>query len=272
MVSVQLLRNWVGIKRIGLATSEVAELMNRFGSFLQGRYGHCESTIRRRQFGSFEYNVPSVKRLSFLAPSTLFTGKVEIGEGSSVWNNVSMRADRGRINIGNNVHIQDNVVVVTGIMSVRDVNIANNVVIEPGVTIEPCKIEEGAYICAGATLMEGCRVARGAVIGPKAVLRQFQNCEPDHYYLGRPAKESRPLTPEEKELYRSKREAVIQLAKDYAVTYAELEKKLANPKALLMEALVKHAEHGSTDPSYRPHYFTNKRFQISPDGSLTLHY
>ena len=51
---------------------------------------------------------PKIDSSCFIAPSAEIIGDVELGSGSSVWFNATIRADLNKVRIGKNVSIQDN--------------------------------------------------------------------------------------------------------------------------------------------------------------------
>jgi carbonic anhydrase/acetyltransferase-like protein (isoleucine patch superfamily) len=258
-------------RHVGIAVEECGQLFNRFGSFLQGRFGQCDTMQRKRVLGNYQTSVPALATPQlFTAPSASLVGQVTVGSNCSIWYNTILRGDRGSVVIGNNVHVMDGSVLRCGILSVRDVRIGNNVIVEPNVTIEPCRIDDGAYICSGAVLMEGCHIKSGTVIGPRTVVTQFQVCEAGQYYSGHPAKQFRPLRQDEIQKFRTKLANVIELAKEHGTNTEEISKGLQERKALVLNALKEFAEHGANDPEYRPHYFHNRRFQIDSDGNVSL--
>ena len=59
----------------------------------------------------FEDKEPVIAKNAFIADTACLIGDVSIGEGTSVWFNTVIRADRAKISIGKNCSIQDNTVV-----------------------------------------------------------------------------------------------------------------------------------------------------------------
>jgi carbonic anhydrase/acetyltransferase-like protein (isoleucine patch superfamily) len=45
---------------------------------------------------------------AYVSPRATLIGNVEIGEGSSIWENAVLRGDMGRIRVGKQSSIQDN--------------------------------------------------------------------------------------------------------------------------------------------------------------------
>ena len=88
-------------------------------SFVGARY------IGGNLIKSLDGKSPQVHPSAFVSEAAYVIGDVEIGEGSSIWPGVVIRADMGKIKIGSNTCIQDNSVVHGD----ADVEIGNRVVI-----------------------------------------------------------------------------------------------------------------------------------------------
>jgi len=127
----------------------------------------------------------------FLAPTSVITGDVEVGEGSSVWFGAVIRGDRTLIRIGRNTNVQDNCSLHSDPgfpVSIGDfVSLGHNAVIHGGIVEDDCIIGIGAVILNGAVIRKGSIVASGAVV------REGQVIGPSRLAAGIPASEKREL-------------------------------------------------------------------------------
>ncbi|MFW9963745.1 MAG: gamma carbonic anhydrase family protein [Candidatus Sifarchaeia archaeon] len=136
---------------------------------------------------------PEIAPSAYVHPQAAVIGDVKIGERVFIAPMVSIRGDRGRIEIGDETNIQDGAVIhsesnfVTKIG--RRVNIGHNA------SIHAESIGDNAAIGMGAVLMLGSKVAKGVMIANSALLHNKTKTEPNKIYAGVPAKYMRNLDP-----------------------------------------------------------------------------
>jgi maltose O-acetyltransferase len=122
-------------------------------------------------------------RLKSASPG--FYGKLSIGEGATLANEITINLD-GEVTIGKNVAIAPHVVIYTGSHQIG-----------PGskrigaFTALPVTIEEGAWIRVGAILVPGVTVGRGSIVAAGAVV--LKDVPPNTYVEGNPAQVVRQL-------------------------------------------------------------------------------
>jgi carbonic anhydrase/acetyltransferase-like protein (isoleucine patch superfamily) len=137
---------------------------------------------------------PEIAKTAYVHPQASVIGDVKIGERVFVAPMVSIRGDRGRIEIGDESNLQDGVVIHsdTGFVTKigRRVNIGHNA------TIHAESIGDNAAIGMGAVLMLGSKVAEGTMIANSALLHSKTITEPNKIYAGVPAKYMRDLDPD----------------------------------------------------------------------------
>ena len=136
---------------------------------------------------------PDIAETAYVHPQESVIGDVKIGERVFIAPMVSIRGDRGRIEIGNETNVQDGAVIHSDPRFVtrigKRVNIGHNA------TIHAELIEDNAAIGMGAVLMLGSKIAKGAMIANSALLHSKTKTEPDKIYAGVPAKFMRDLDP-----------------------------------------------------------------------------
>jgi carbonic anhydrase/acetyltransferase-like protein (isoleucine patch superfamily) len=230
--------------RFGAALREFGQAFDRWGSFMQGRYGHLEKLQRTRRINGFKDHFPTITDVKFIAPSATVIGQVAISPGASIWYNAVVRGDRGKVSIGEDTHILERVVIRSGILSVRDVKIGKNVVIEAGAVISPCHIDDGAYIGANAVLMEGCKIGKGVVVSPGAVVPEFAELLQVGVYQGVPAKNPETLTADAAEAIATRRADFSRLAAEHEEMNTRLIEKQTEERVVLKDLLEKNLNEG----------------------------
>lgn len=137
---------------------------------------------------------PEIAKTAYVHPQASVIGDVKVGERVFIAPMVSIRGDRGKIEIGDETNIQDGAVIHSDPRFTtkigRRVNIGHNA------TIHAELIEDNAAIGMGAVLMLGSKVAKGAMIANAALLHNKMETEPNKIYAGVPAKFMRDLDPE----------------------------------------------------------------------------
>jgi len=157
---------------------------------------------------------PTLGRGVFVAPGSWLIGDLVIGESSSVWFNVTVRADVHFIRIGRRTNIQDHAMIHVGSEN-GPTRVGDEVTVGHGVILHGCAIGDrclvgmGAVILNNAVVPDGCIVAAGALIPPgKAFPRE-------HLLLGSPAKALRKVTAEELGRIRDSAAKYVALAAEY---------------------------------------------------------
>jgi len=139
---------------------------------------------------------PRVAPDVFLAPGSVVVGDVEIGERSSLWYNVVVRADVGLVKIGSGTNIQDGSVVhVTG--GQFDTFIGNDVLIGHLCMIHGCVLHDRAFIGMKATVLDGAVVESDAMVAAGAVVTPNKVVKSGELWAGAPARKMRDMEPEE---------------------------------------------------------------------------
>ena len=129
---------------------------------------------------------PDVRDLgiALIAPSARVYGKAEIGEASSVWCNVVVRAESHEVVIGARSNIQDFVMIHvgngTGTIIGEDCSITHHV------TLHGCAIGDAVLVGIGATIMDGCEIGAGSIIAGGAFLKEGTIVPPHSIVMGSP--------------------------------------------------------------------------------------
>ncbi len=109
---------------------------------------------------------PKIHTTAFVSESAYVVGDVTIGEGSSIWPGVVVRADAGKITIGRFTCVQDNSVVHGD----ADVVIGDRVVIGHRVLCHARSVGDRVLIGSGATVNDGVEIGEDSLIASTAMV------------------------------------------------------------------------------------------------------
>jgi carbonic anhydrase/acetyltransferase-like protein (isoleucine patch superfamily) len=152
----------------------------------------------------------------YVAASATIVGRIDIGDLSSIWPNVSARGDVNWIKIGKRTNIQDNSVLhVT--YDTHPLSIGDDVTIGHGCILHGCTIKDRCLIGMGSVVLDGAEVGPDAMVGAGSVVKQGDVVPSGTLYLGVPARFKRDLSDEEVA-------AILESAKEYAAFAQEYRK------------------------------------------------
>jgi carbonic anhydrase/acetyltransferase-like protein (isoleucine patch superfamily) len=128
----------------------------------------------------------------FVHPAAVFHGRVVVGEYSSLWASSVIRADFDRVTVGRFTSIQDNVSVHAD--RGKPTTIGDNVTVAHNAVIHAATIEDNCMISMGAIVQDGALVGKGTIVGAGAVVRERQQIPPNSIVIGVPAqvREAKP--------------------------------------------------------------------------------
>jgi carbonic anhydrase/acetyltransferase-like protein (isoleucine patch superfamily) len=123
---------------------------------------------------------------AWIDPGAAVFGAVEIGEGSSLWPGVSIRAESLSVRIGRFANLQDHVMVHIGFGS--PTTIGDYASITHRVVLHGCTIGENCLIGIGATVMDGAVIGANSIVAGHSFVREGQVIPPNSIVMGTPAK------------------------------------------------------------------------------------
>jgi carbonic anhydrase/acetyltransferase-like protein (isoleucine patch superfamily) len=144
---------------------------------------------------------PRVHPDTYLAPTAVVIGDVEVGEGSSIWFNAVIRADTTPVTLGRDVNVQD------GCALHADPGFP--LVLEDGVSlghsaiVHGAHVGEGSLIGMGATVLNGARIGSSCLVAGGAVVTPGTEVPDGSLVAGVPAKVRRPLDDDERDSLRT---------------------------------------------------------------------
>jgi len=146
--------------------------------------------------------------------SAHIVGDVEIGEESSVWFQVVIRADVEKVRIGRRTNVQDHSTI--HVRSGRWPTIlGDGVTIAHRVVLHGCTIADHALVGIGAVVLDGAEIGTEALIGAGAVVAPGTQIPPRVLALGSPARPVRGLRPAEIQGLYETAELYVGYAKSY---------------------------------------------------------
>ncbi len=114
----------------------------------------------------FNGKSPKIAPSAFVSEAAYVVGDVEIGENSSIWPGAVLRADMGKIKVGQNTSIEDNCVIHGG----TDISIGDNTYIGHGAVIHCRRIGNNVLIGNNATILDNAEVGDFCIIGAGSVV------------------------------------------------------------------------------------------------------
>jgi carbonic anhydrase/acetyltransferase-like protein (isoleucine patch superfamily) len=140
---------------------------------------------------SFEGVSPTVHPDAWIAPTATLIGDVVVEKDASIWYGVVIRADFGKIVIGEGANIQDNSVIHVG-DGVCEVG--KNATVGHLCLVHDCTIGEQALIGNGATVLDNAQIGARALIAAGSTVTPGSVVPPEMIAMGSPAKKHVPLT------------------------------------------------------------------------------
>lgn len=162
---------------------------------------------------SFRGARPSVSASAYVDPSAVLIGNVKIGARSSVWCNVTVRADTSTVEIGEDTSIQDNSCLHED--DDAPLSIGDRVVVGHSCTVHGCEVGDDCLIGMGATILSKARVGAGSIVAAGAVVLGGSEIPARSLLAGVPAKIKRPVTDAEVERTRENAAHYVELTGQY---------------------------------------------------------
>lgn len=140
--------------------------------------------------------MPRLSPSVFAEESARIIGDVQIGDNSSVWFNVVIRADVNHIRIGNRTNIQDGTVVHVTNRTFPTL-IGDDVTVGHSAILHGCVIGSRCLIGMGAIVLDGCQIGEGSILAAGSVVAPGTVIASGSLVVGAPARFKRKLTDEE---------------------------------------------------------------------------
>lgn len=129
---------------------------------------------------------PTIPDSAFVHPDAILIGDVVLGEQASVWPTAVLRADFGRIVIGDRTSIQDGTIM--HVIEEQPTSIGADCVVGHNVHLEGCTIGDSCLVGSGSVVLNFASVGAGSVIGAGAVVTEHADIPAGSMAVGVPAK------------------------------------------------------------------------------------
>lgn len=121
----------------------------------------------------------------FVHPAAVFHGDITVGEYSSLWPSAVIRADFGPVVIGRFTSIQDNVSIHAD--RGKPTIIGDNVTVAHNAIIHVARVEDNCIISMGAIIQDGAIIGKGTIVAAGAVVLERKVIPPNSLVMGLPA-------------------------------------------------------------------------------------
>ena len=137
---------------------------------------------------SFEGHEPEIHPDAYVDPSAVVVGDVSVGKAASVWPNVTLRGDHGRITLAEGANVQDNAVVHEGSEIGPYATVGHTAI------VHAADVRERGLVGMGATVLDGSVVGEAAMVGANSLVTEGTEVEPNSLYAGVPAEFIKEVT------------------------------------------------------------------------------
>jgi carbonic anhydrase/acetyltransferase-like protein (isoleucine patch superfamily) len=162
---------------------------------------------------AFDGREPKIGRGVYISDQAVVIGDVKIGDGCYVGPGAILRGDYGRIEIGAGTAVEENVTIHAPPQ--RVCQIGKKVTLGHGAIIHASTVGDLAVVGMGAVLSLGVEVGEKAIVAEGTVVRTSQKVPAGVVAAGNPATVIRNVTPEDEERWKSGKQLYINLAKKY---------------------------------------------------------
>jgi carbonic anhydrase/acetyltransferase-like protein (isoleucine patch superfamily) len=122
----------------------------------------------------------------WVAPSAELYGRITLGEGSSVWPHVVIRAECQEVRVGRYTNLQD--FVMLHVDPDDPTRIGDFCSITHRAVVHGATVEDDCLVGIGAIVMNGAVIGRGSIVAPGAVVTSGSVIPPGSIVAGVPAK------------------------------------------------------------------------------------
>ncbi len=154
---------------------------------------------------------PIVGEGSWIAPSAEIIGDVIIGKNCYIGFGAVIRADFGKVRIGDESSVEDNVVIHNAFETV----IGNRVIVGHMAMIHDAVIKDGALIGMKSMICDNVVIGEGTIVAEQSLVRKNQDIPPGKICAGSPAKVICDMGEHHKALLKSGIQAYVDLTSRY---------------------------------------------------------
>jgi len=176
--------------------------------------------VKDKESRCFDGNSPKLGERVWVHPSAVILGELTLGDDTSVWPQVSIRADVNSIYVGDRTSVQDGCVLhVTHKSDQRPdgwpLKIGSDVTIGHKAILHGCTVGDRVLVGMGAILMDGVCVESDVVIAAGALVTPGKQLSSGKLYAGSPAREMRSLSEAEMAYFTYSAQNYVRLKNQY---------------------------------------------------------
>ncbi|MFI8418572.1 gamma carbonic anhydrase family protein [Serratia sp. NPDC078593] len=151
---------------------------------------------------SYLHYTPQLGQRVMIDASSVVIGNVELADDVSIWPLVSIRGDVNAVKIGARSNIQDGSVLHVTHQSKHNPQgypllIGDDVTVGHKAMLHGCTIGNRVLVGMGSILLDGAVIENDVMIGAGSLVAPGKLLESGYLYMGSPARQVRPLTPNE---------------------------------------------------------------------------
>ncbi len=177
------------------------------------RFAQISGPLGIAMIRSFRGESPLVANSAYVDDSAVLIGEVTVGERTSIWCNVTIRADTSKVVVGDETSIQDNSCLHED--ADAPLHIGDRVVVGHSCTVHGCNVGDECLIGMGATILSKARIGAGSIVAAGAVVLGGADIPPRSLVAGVPAKVKRGVTDEELERTRLNAQHYVELCDEH---------------------------------------------------------
>lgn len=144
-------------------------------------------------FYEFEGKVPRIGQGTFVHPEAVVIGDVEIGDNCYIGATAVLRADTGRIKIGNGTNVQDGAIIHADPDTVAFIG-KNNLIGHGAMLHGPLVMGQDVLVGISSTILTGCEIGDGCIIAAGSVVKNNTRLAAKRMVAGVPASEVREVS------------------------------------------------------------------------------
>ncbi len=139
---------------------------------------------------------PQIGSDVFVANGAQIIGDVQLGDGSSIWFNCTLRGDVMPIKIGRETNIQDGS-ALHGTFGKFGCEVGDRVTVGHNVVLHGCKIGTRCLVGMGSIVMDGAEIGEFSMVAAGSLVTEGKKFPPRSLIMGSPAVVKRPLNEDE---------------------------------------------------------------------------
>ena len=161
----------------------------------------------------FDGNTPEIGDGTYVSETSQVIGNVKIGDNCYIGHGAIIRGDYGRIEIGDGTAVEEGVVIHAPPNGLH--LIGKSVTLGHGAVLHGNKIGDYSVIGMGSILSIFSETGEWSIVGEGSVVRANQKISGSTVAVGNPAKERRPVSDGDRELWTYGKQVYVDLAKKY---------------------------------------------------------